>query len=104
MDYDQFLKENEEFKKWQLSLLSDIDEESEDKCIDDVVNHPPHYTGGNQEVIDTIEDAVKDAPSPVLGGLQWNVLKYIMRMWLKNNPKKDAEKAQWYLLRLIDKL
>jgi hypothetical protein len=104
MDYDQFLKENEEFKKWQLSILSDIDEASEGKCIDDMVNHPSHYTGGNQEVIDTIEDAVKDAPSPVLGGLQWNVLKYIMRMWLKDNPKKDAEKAQWYLLRLIDKL
>ena len=104
MDYEQFLKEHDEFKKWQLSILSDIDEASEDKCIDDMVNHPSHYTGGNQEVIDTIEDAVKDAPSPVLGGLQWNVLKYIMRMWLKNNPKKDAEKAQWYLLRLIDKL
>jgi len=87
-----------------LSILSDIDEASEDKCVDDMVNHPSHYTGGNQEVIDTIEDAVKDAPSPVLGGLQWNVLKYIMRMWLKNNPKKDAEKAQWYLMRLIDKL
>tara|TARA_B100000524_G_scaffold66959_1_gene30881 strand:+ start:4457 stop:4771 length:315 start_codon:yes stop_codon:yes gene_type:complete len=104
MNYDQFLNEYDEFEKWQLSINPEINVASENKVIDDKVNHPPHYTGGNQEVIDTIEDAVKDAPTPVLGGLQWNVLKYIMRMWLKDNPKKDAEKAQWYLSRLIDKL
>lgn len=72
--------------------------------IDNGVDSPAHYTSGSQEVIETIEDVVKDAPDSVVGGLQWNTLKYLMRMWLKGNPKKDAMKAQWYLERLISKL
>jgi len=36
--------------------------------------------------------------------LQAQVLKYILRMWHKSNSKEDAEKAQWYLTRLIDSL
>lgn len=74
------------------------------RSYDNGVDHPAHYTSGGQEVIDTIEDVVKDAPDPVLGGLQWNTLKYVMRLWLKDNPKKDAMKARWYLDRLISKL
>ena len=73
-------------------------------CSATDVDHPSHYTSGNQEAIDTIEDAVKDAPNAVIGGLQWNALKYLLRLWLKGNPKKDALKARWYLNRLIDKL
>lgn len=73
-------------------------------CYDSDVDHPSHYTSGGQEVIDTIEDVIIDAPDPVLGGLQWNILKYVMRLWLKDNPKKDAMKARWYLDRLISKL
>lgn len=73
-------------------------------CSTADVDHPSHYTSGSQEAIDTIEDAVKDAPNAVIGGLQWNALKYLLRLWLKGNPKKDALKARWYLNRLIDKL
>ena len=36
---------------------------------DDRVNSPSHYTSGKREVIDTIEDAVKDAPSTIFGML-----------------------------------
>jgi hypothetical protein len=70
----------------------------------DLVNHPPHYTAGRFEAIDVIEDAVQHAPDPVLGGLQWQALKYLLRMWSKENPAQDAAKAQWYLSRLIAKL
>ena len=72
----------------------------------DMVNHPPHYSNPNKklETIDKIEDAVQFAPNPVLGGLQWQVLKYMDRLWDKKNPKQDAQKALWYLTRLIDKL
>lgn len=73
-------------------------------CSASDVDHPSHYTSGSQEAIDTIEDAVKDAPNAIIGGLQWNALKYLLRLWLKENPKKDALKARWYLNRLIDKL
>ena len=70
----------------------------------DKVNSPAHYTRGKQEAIDTIEEAIQDAPDVKSGMLQAQVLKYLLRLWLKNNPKEDAEKARWYLNRLIDSL
>lgn len=71
---------------------------------EDRVNHPSHYTRGTQEAIDIIEEAIQDAPSPVEGMLQAQALKYLLRLWLKDNPKQDARKAAWYLERLIEKL
>jgi hypothetical protein len=67
----------------------------------DPVNHPPHYTAGPVEVIDILEQAASHAPGPVVAGLQWQALKYLLRMWLKGNPLEDAMKARWYLHRLI---
>ena len=70
----------------------------------DLVEHPAHYTTGRIEVIDFIEDSVKQAPDAVVGGLQWQVLKYMSRLWLKDSPTLDAEKARFYLNRLISTL
>ena len=70
----------------------------------DAVNSPSHYTRGKQEAIDIIEEAIQDAPSPKEGMLQAQVLKYLLRLWLKDNPEQDARKAQWYLNRLVDSL
>jgi hypothetical protein len=72
--------------------------------VSDPVNHPAHYTAGPIEVIDILEQAAASAPDPVLAGLQWQVLKYLLRMWLKGNPQQDAQKARWYLERLIIKI
>lgn len=72
--------------------------------MSDLVNQPPHYTRGRVEVIDFIEDCVTDAPDAVVGGLQWQVVKYISRLWLKENSLQDAKKCRWYLDRLIAKL
>jgi hypothetical protein len=72
--------------------------------MSDPVNHPSHYTAGKAEVIDVIEDWVRHAPDPVVGGLQWQAIKYISRMWLKQDPYEDAKKARWYLDRLINTL
>lgn len=69
-----------------------------------MVDSPAHYTNGNVDVIEVIEDAVKNADDPASAVLQSQVIKYIMRMWLKDNPLQDAQKAQWYLERLISKL
>lgn len=70
----------------------------------DLVNHPPHYNAGRFEAIDVIEDAVQHAPNSVLGALQWQALKYLLRMWTKGNTLEDAKKSMWYLSRLIAKL
>jgi len=72
--------------------------------MSDSVNHPLHYTAGKVEVIDVLEDWAQHAPTPVLGGLQWQVLKYLSRMWLKGNALTDARKSMWYLKRLIARL
>ena len=125
MEYEEFLKHNELNNLYANDILKFKDQEDrfrentklackfsadyfkdkrEKESKTDGVNHPNHYTSGNVEVIDIIEDAVKDAPDTIVSGLQWQVLKYMLRMWLKDNPKKDAQKAQWYLNRLINKL
>ena len=70
----------------------------------DLVNHPPHYTAGAVEAIDVIEGAVQAGPTPMSGYLQGQGLKYVLCMWLKGNPLQDAQKAQWYLNRLINQL
>jgi hypothetical protein len=72
--------------------------------MSDPVNHPAHYTAGPVEVIDILEQAAASASDPVSAGLQWQVLKYMLRMWLKGNPLQDACKARWYINRLIDRL
>lgn len=60
----------------------------------DAVNHPSHYTRGNIEVIDFIED--QQLPYP-LG----NVVKYVARAGFKGDKVEDLKKAQWYLNRYI---
>lgn len=60
----------------------------------DAVNHPSHYTHGNIEVIDFIED--QQLPYH-LG----NVVKYVARAGYKGDKVEDLKKAQWYLNRYI---
>ena len=70
----------------------------------DKVNAPAHYTFGRVEVIDIIEDAISRAPDAVLGNCQGHVLRYILRMWDKDDPVLNASKARWYLDRLLKHL
>lgn len=65
----------------------------------DVVNHPSHYTDGNIEVIDFIEDKK-------LNYHRGNAIKYISRAGKKNPEKEieDLEKAVWYINREIKRL
>lgn len=67
--------------------------------MNDVVNHPSHYTDGKIEVIDFIEDK----------GLNFhrgNAVKYIARAGKKDPEKEieDLKKAKWYLEREIERL
>ena len=89
-----------------LFSLSDTLEflEDEEEAKIDNVNSPSHYTQGKIEAIDVLEDAVRHAPDPVVGMLQAQCLKYLLRMWHKGNAHQDAEKSCWYLKRLIKAL
>jgi hypothetical protein len=72
--------------------------------MNDPVNSPSHYTHGSQEAIVTIEEAIAGAPSAETAFLHGQTLKYLLRLWHKALPKQDAEKARWYLNRVIGKL
>lgn len=65
----------------------------------DIVNNPSHYTSGNIEVIDFIEDKH-------LGFCLGNVVKYVARAGKKDPNKEieDLKKAEWYLKRRIKEL
>ena len=71
---------------------------SED-TINDVVNHPSHYTQGRIECIDAMQASM--SKEEFTGYLRGNILKYIWRFPYKNNIE-DLKKAEWYLKKLID--
>ena len=121
MDYENFKEEYDKYMNWGTSkdtfkldsafMSNPLKGAKSDDVItfsdykkSDAVNSPAHYTRGSQEAIEIIEEAIQDAPSVKQGMLQAQVLKYLLRLWLKNNSKQDAEKARWYLNRLIDSL
>nr|DAP12382.1 MAG TPA: nucelotide kinase [Caudoviricetes sp.] len=86
-------------KKKDEAAAVEIVQEPEVKPVEiptkeDVINHPSHYTRGNIEVIDFIED--QQLPYH-LG----NVIKYIARAGHKGDKLEDLKKARWYLDRYI---
>ena len=72
--------------------------------MSDQVNSPSHYKQGRAEAIEVIEDAVAGADDVVSGYLLGQTLKYLLRMWHKGNSLQDAQKADWYLRRLIARM
>ena len=67
---------------------------------EDNVNHPAHYTTGKIETWDYIVDVIGEYESISVAHAQ--VLKYHgSRLWNKNDPLEDAQKAQWYLTEMI---
>lgn len=67
--------------------------------MEDVVNHPSHYTDGKIEVIEFIEDKN-------LSFHRGNAVKYICRAGKKDPQKEieDLQKAIWYINREIKNL
>ncbi|KAA9231577.1 DUF3310 domain-containing protein [Staphylococcus epidermidis] len=72
-----------------------------EKTLDDKVNHPSHYTYGDIEIMDFIEQVTKDY-KPELAFAIGNAIKYISRANRKNG-KEDLDKARWYLNRAFEK-
>jgi archaellum component FlaC len=67
----------------------------------DVVQKPAHYNNGKYEVIDVIEDSLRDIPNGFEAYCIGNVQKYIARYRHKNGVE-DLRKAAWYLNRAIE--
>lgn len=71
--------------------------------MSDNINHPSHYTSGNIETIDFIEDKELNFN---LG----NVIKYVARAGRKKSKGKsmelkaleDLKKARWYIQKEIE--
>ena len=85
------------FWVWSENVLELI--ENKEEIVNDVVNHPSHYTDGKIEVMDFIEDKQ-------LNFARGNVIKYVARAGKKDKNKEleDLRKAMWYLNREIERL
>ena len=69
--------------------------------MNDIVNHPSHYTAGKHEVIDIIESITNSMElTPFEGYCLGNAIKYIARYKNKNGVE-DLNKAKWYIDKLI---
>ena len=67
----------------------------------DPVNKPDHYNTGEIETIDYIVDVL--GKYEAISYCHGNVIKYTgSRLWAKSYPIQDAEKAQWYLNKMIE--
>lgn len=66
----------------------------------DMVKQPPHYTYGDIQIIDFIEQVTAQYP-PELAFALGNAIKYIARAPHKNG-KEDLDKARWYLNRAFE--
>ena len=66
--------------------------------IEDLINHPSHYTDGKYEVLDVIEDWGFDYRTG-------NALKYISRFGKKAgaDPLSDLLKAEFYINRAAER-
>ena len=61
--------------------------------------NPKHYTQGELEVIDILQD--KLTSEEFEGFLKGNILKYTFREGIKNGTE-DMKKGAWYMARLIE--
>ena len=63
---------------------------------------PAHYKRGKLETVDVIMDVVRDLPGDeaILVG---NAIKYLSRYRFKHgvSPLQDAQKAEWYVQKLV---
>lgn len=90
------ITDNDDFMRVNVPFTRKVDMQEEQ----DVVNKPKHYTYGDIEVIDYIEQVTKDY-KPELAFAIGNAIKYISRANHKNG-KEDLDKARWYLNRAFE--
>lgn len=81
-----------------IGLLEEYIDEApvtaEEVTVKDMVNHPDHYTRTEREVIDTMRGAM--TKEEFTGYLKGNILKYTLRMGLKDSVSQEAGKIKAY--------
>lgn len=80
-------------------ILFERNTEIESESINDVVNHPSHYTQGGIECIDAMESAFGAAELAMYCKIA--AFKYIWRCERKNGSE-DIKKAIWYLKKYLE--
>lgn len=80
-----------------LTYPSSVDECNAYECQEDPINNPPHYTKGEIQPLDVIDDWK-------LGFYLGNCVKYIARAPHKGKELEDLKKARFYLDGYIKKL
>lgn len=101
----------DDYKKAQSKLNETLDEYDNDVCEVmfgsdddddeyDSVAHPFHYASHGIETIDKIEAVIDGLPAKQ-AALLANIIKYVDRAGLKDDAKKDLDKANAYAHRLV---
>ena len=85
---------HEELIKLLEEYVDDTQVEEEEETAKDMVNHPDHYTRTEREVIDTMRGAM--TKEEFTGYLKGNILKYTLRMGLKDSVSQEAGKIKAY--------
>lgn len=94
---------------WNGTLGNNIEEiihikpqnEHIDNEVEDLVNHPKHYTG-DIECIDVIKQQF--GLDGMIKFCLGNAMKYIFRCEHKGTTKVDLQKAVWYLTKVINNI
>ena len=85
-------------------VFGNAEDTDDEKKIEDMVNHPSHYTSGGVECIDAITSALSSYEDSVDSWLVGQVIKYLWRAPLKGKYEEDIKKAQFYFNRLVEKI
>ena len=103
-DTNEYFKEDEDFKF--QGFLGNDNIKDRVKDIADAVNQPSHYTSGDIEVIEYIEQQAKvmydsgTVPPEVIPHI-CNAIKYISRFQSKGKAVEDLQKSIYYINRAI---
>jgi hypothetical protein len=74
------------------------------ESVPDPVKRPAHYTRGDVEVIDFIDQTLDGYDDPRVAHYVGCAIKYLARAPHKGNTQQDLEKAEWYLRRAINRV
>ena len=87
---------------WQRITEQEDNKTKKEQTMTEKINSPSHYTTGEIEVIDYIEDQL--TPDQFFGYCVANGIKYLSRAKHKGDDLGDIQKARWYMDRLIENI